>query len=156
MKHHGDVLMSAMASQITDVPIVYSIVFSGEDQRKHQSSASLAFVRGIHRWPLNSSHQGPITRKMFPFDDIIMEIKFGTFTCIASSYWPWWSPTTVFETVPESKNVNLTIHKYWFPSLNFSIVASLKFIRQAKMKSKKSSGSHELKFYCEKYYCSSA
>ena len=42
------------------------------DQRKHQSSVWLAFVRGIHRWPVNSLHKGPITRKMFPFDDIAM------------------------------------------------------------------------------------
>ena len=40
----------------------------GADQRKHQSSASLAFVR----WPVNSPHKGPVTRKMFPFDDVIM------------------------------------------------------------------------------------
>ena len=39
---------------------------------KHQSSASLAFVRGIHRWPVNSPHKGPLTRKFFPFDDVIM------------------------------------------------------------------------------------
>ena len=38
----------------------------------HQSSASLAFVRGIHRWPVNSPHKLPVTRKMFPFDDVIM------------------------------------------------------------------------------------
>ena len=44
----------------------------GTDQRKHQSSASLAFVRGIHRWPVNSPHKGPVTRKMFPFYDVIM------------------------------------------------------------------------------------
>ena len=49
-----------------------STVCSGADQRKHQSSASLAFVRGIHRWPVNSPHKGPVTRKMFPFDDVIM------------------------------------------------------------------------------------
>ena len=55
--------MSAMASQITSLTIVYSIVYSGADQRKHQSSASLAFVRGIHRWPVNSQHKGPVTRK---------------------------------------------------------------------------------------------
>ena len=41
---------------------------------EHQSSASLAFVRGIHRWPVNSPHKGPVTRKMFPFDDVIMVI----------------------------------------------------------------------------------
>ena len=61
-----------MASQITSLTIVYSNVYSGSDQRKHQSSVSLAFVRGIHRWPVNSPHNGPVTRKMFPFDDVIM------------------------------------------------------------------------------------
>ena len=45
--------------------IVYSTVHACGDQRKHQSSASLAFVRGIHRWPVNSPHKGPVTRKMF-------------------------------------------------------------------------------------------
>ena len=70
--HYNDVIMSAMVSQITGASIVYSTVCSGADQRKHQSSASLAFVRGIHRWPVNSSHKGPVTRKMFPFDDVIM------------------------------------------------------------------------------------
>ena len=45
-KHYNDVIMSAMASQITSLTIVYSIVYSDADQRKHQSSASLAFVRG--------------------------------------------------------------------------------------------------------------
>ena len=63
---------SPMASQITSLTIVYSIVYSGANQRKHQSSASLAFVRGIHRWPVNSSHKGPVTRKIFPFEDVIM------------------------------------------------------------------------------------
>ena len=70
--HYSDVIMGAVASQITSLMIVYSIVYSGRDQRKHQSSASLAFVRGIHRWPVNSPHKGPVTRKMFPCDDIIM------------------------------------------------------------------------------------
>ena len=42
------------------------------DQRKHLSSTSLAFVRGIHQWPVNSPHKWPVTRKMFPFDDVIM------------------------------------------------------------------------------------
>ena len=64
--------MSLMASQITSLTIVYSTVYSGADQRKHQSSASLAFVRGIHRGPVNSPHRWPVTRKMFPFDDVIM------------------------------------------------------------------------------------
>ena len=41
--------MNALASQITSLTIVYSTVYLDADQRKHQSSASLAFVRGIHR-----------------------------------------------------------------------------------------------------------
>ena len=69
---YSDIIMGAMASQLTSLAIVYSTVYSGADQRKHQSSASLAFVRGIHRWPVNSPHKGPVTRKMFPFDDVIM------------------------------------------------------------------------------------
>ena len=64
--------MSAMSSQITSLAIVYSTFFSGADQRKQQSSASLVFVQGIHRWPVNYSHKGPVTRKIFPFDDVIM------------------------------------------------------------------------------------
>ena len=70
--HYDDVIMSAMASQITSLTFVYSSAYSGADQRKHQSSASLAFVRGIHRWPVNSPHKGPETWKMFPFNDVIM------------------------------------------------------------------------------------
>ena len=72
--HYSDAIMGAMASQITSLTIVYSTVYSGADQRKYQTSASLAFVRGIHRWPLNSPHKGPVARKMFPFDDVIMKV----------------------------------------------------------------------------------
>ena len=64
--------MGSIASQITNLTIVYSFVYSDADQRKHQSSASLAFVRGMHRGPVNSPHKGPVTRKMFPFDDVII------------------------------------------------------------------------------------
>ena len=70
--HYNDVIMSTAAPQIISLTIVYSIVHSGADQRKHQNSASLAFVRGIHRWPVNSPHKRPVMRKMFPFDDFIM------------------------------------------------------------------------------------
>ena len=66
--HYNDVIMSTIASQITGLAIVYSTVYSGADQRKHQSSATLAFVQG----PVNSPHKGPVTRKMVPFDDVIM------------------------------------------------------------------------------------
>ena len=74
--HYDDVIMSAIASRITSSTIVYSTVYSGADQRKHENSASLAFVRGIHRGPVNSPHKWPVTRKMFPVD--------------ASSCWEWW------------------------------------------------------------------
>ena len=72
-KHYDDVIMTMLASQITSLMVVYSIVYSGVNQRKHQSSASLAFVREIHRGPVNFPHKWPVTRKMFPFDDVIME-----------------------------------------------------------------------------------
>ena len=64
--------MSEMASHVTSISIVWSNVSSDADQRKHQSSASLAFVWGIHRLLVNSPHKSPVTRKMFPFDDVIM------------------------------------------------------------------------------------
>ena len=70
--HYIDVIMGAIASQITSFTIVNSTVYSDVDQRKHQSSSSLAFVRGIHRSQVNSSYKRPVTRKMFPFDDVIM------------------------------------------------------------------------------------
>ena len=68
--HYCDVIMGAMASQITSLTIVYWTVYSDADQRKHQSSVSLAFVR----WPVNSPHKWPVTRKMFPLDDVIMSL----------------------------------------------------------------------------------
>ena len=71
--HCNDVIMNAIASQITSLMIVYSTVYSDADKRKHQSSASLVFVRGIQRWPMNSLHKRPVTRKMLSFDDVIMQ-----------------------------------------------------------------------------------
>ena len=65
--HYNDVIMDATASQITSLTIVYWTIYSGSDQRKHQRSASLAFVS-----PVNSPHKGAVTRKMFSFDDVIM------------------------------------------------------------------------------------
>ena len=66
--------MSKMASQINSRTIVYSAAYLSVDQRKYQSSASLAFVWGIHRSPVNSPHKGPVTRKMFPFYEVIIPI----------------------------------------------------------------------------------
>ena len=71
--HHDDVIMTMLAFQITSLTVVYSIVYSGVNQRKHQSSASLAFVREIHRGPVNFPHKWPVTRKMF---DVIMRSNF--------------------------------------------------------------------------------
>ena len=70
--HYTDVIMGTIVSQITSLTIVYSTVYSDAAHRKYQSSASLAFVRGIHRRPANSPHKWPVTRTMFPFDDVIM------------------------------------------------------------------------------------
>ena len=78
--HYSDVIMGAMASQITSLMIVYPTDYSGADQRTHQSSASLVFVRGIHRWPVNSPHKGPVTWKMFPLDDVIKKRRSALFT----------------------------------------------------------------------------
>ena len=68
----NDVIMGEMVPQITSLPIVYSTVYSSADQRKHHSSASPDFVWGIDRSPVNSPYKWPVTRKMFPFDDVMM------------------------------------------------------------------------------------
>ena len=81
--HYDDVMMTTIASQITSLTSVYSTDYSAADQRKHQSSASLAFVWGIHRGPVNSPHKGSVTRKMFPFDDVIMFTESVIITCHA-------------------------------------------------------------------------
>ena len=83
VSHYSDVIMITIASQITSLTIIYSTVYSGADQRKHQSSASLAFVRGIHRWPVNSPHKEPVTRKMLPFDGVIMLFAIIIYTYVS-------------------------------------------------------------------------
>ena len=70
--HYIDVIMGAILSQITSLTIVYLTVYSSADQRKHQSSVSLSFVRGIYRWQVNSLHKWSVTRQMLSFDDVIM------------------------------------------------------------------------------------
>ena len=71
-QHYSDVIMSAMASQITGVSIVCSTVSTGVDERKHQSSAG-GLCEGNNEWLVDSPHKGPVTRKMFPFDDVVMK-----------------------------------------------------------------------------------
>ena len=61
--HYSDVIMGAMAPQIASLTIVYWTVYSGVNQRKHQSSASLAFLRGSHRGPVNSPHKWPVYKR---------------------------------------------------------------------------------------------
>ena len=78
--HYSDVVLGTMASQITSLTIFYSTAYAS--QRKHQNSASLAFMCGIHRWPVNSPQKSPVTRKMFPFDDIIM-LSYRVYTMAA-------------------------------------------------------------------------
>ena len=99
-KHWCDVIMGAMVSQITSLTIVYSTVHSGADQRKHQSSASLAFVRGIHRWSVNFPHKWPVTRKMFPLDDVIMEM-------LSYYYVPQWSVILMCLRSPVMRNFDV-------------------------------------------------
>ena len=89
--HYCDVIISPTASQITSLTIVYSIVHSGTNQRKHQSSASLAFVRGIHWRPVKSPHKWPVMWKMFPFDDVILLVIFvGVVFCLWTCFHISW------------------------------------------------------------------
>ena len=139
--HYNGVIMGAIASQITSLTIVYSIVYSDADQRKHQSSASLSFVRGIHRGPVNSPHKWPVTRKMFPFDDIIM-MKYYDFMkwkhfaycwllalCVGNSTvtgeFPFQRPVTrsfdVFFDLRLSKQLNKQSRRRWFETPSHSL-----------------------------------
>ena len=77
--HYNGVIMGVITSQIASLTIIYSSIYSGADQWKHQSSASLAFVRGIHWWPVNSPHKGPVMRIMFLFDDVILKLSTDLF-----------------------------------------------------------------------------
>ena len=72
VRHYNEVIISAMVSQITSPSIFHLTVYSSTNGRKHQKSTSLAFVRGIHGWLVNSPHKRPVTRKMFPFDGVII------------------------------------------------------------------------------------
>ena len=86
INHFSDVIMG--------VSVVYSTVCSDGDQRKLQGSASLTFVRGIHRWSVNFLHKGTVIWKMFPFDDSIMYFVISTLAdnLAANSAWPSVSP----------------------------------------------------------------
>ena len=94
---YNDAIMGAITYQITSLTIVFSAVYSRANQRKHQRSASLALMLGIHRWLVNSPHKWPVTRKMFTFDNVVMDCKNGVtmiFLCLGefekiSSHLSW-------------------------------------------------------------------
>ena len=71
--HYIDVILTTVVSQITSVRVVYSIVYSDADQRKTSKLSVTGHCGGISPGPVNSPHKGPVTRKMFPFDDAIMK-----------------------------------------------------------------------------------
>ena len=95
--HYSDVIISAMVSQLTGISIVYSIVCSGADNIKHQSSASLTFVREIHRWPVNSPHKGPVKRKCF---HLMMSSWYTIHRC-----WNW----TAYQTIELAMDSTLIV-----------------------------------------------
>ena len=120
--------------------IVYSSVYSGTDQWTHKSSASLAFVQGIHRWPVKSLHKWPVMRKMFPFDDIIMGLV--THTCqriwlslvqvMACHQW-WlnvkWIPTNKLQwNLNSNRNLFFQEHVSKMSSANGVLIHNLQFI----------------------------
>ena len=120
--HYNDVIMDSMTSQITSLTIVYSAVYSDADQRKHQSSASLAFVRGIHRGPVNSPHKGPVTRKMFPFDDVIMDSMLTRNEAwrLEAARWVYHPGNHL-----SCKRVSATLFKIWQPRMKSTSAQSL-------------------------------
>ena len=114
--HYDDIIMSTIASQITSLTIVYSTVYSDADQRRHQSSASLAFVRGIHLGPVNSLHKWPVTQKMFPFDDVIM-IK--------------WSGGEVTSEIRKKKQLSMNPSIHWLLNYWYRIIPRFDACRQS-------------------------
>ena len=117
--------MGAMASQITSLTFIYSTVYPGADQRKHQSSPSLAFVRGNHRWLMTSPHKEQVTRKMFLFDDVIMfftiDATWGSFYWHGLTLFPAW----IINHMP-SKVWNEITHL--FPNFNGAVVGVWEWI----------------------------
>ena len=126
--HYGDVIMGAIAYKITSLTVVYSTVYSDADQRKHQSSASLVFVTGIHRGPVNSPHKWPVTRKVFPFDDVIMLFDCGIALIKVFSLYGMYQRVYITMTLLIMCSVILLIYLVHFlnkrfPNLNLTILS---------------------------------
>ena len=109
--------MSSMTSQINGVSSVWLTICSGADHRNHKSSVSLEFLKGIHRWLMDSPHKGPVMRRIFPFDDVIMQfchndvIKWKDFP----RYWP-------FAQGIHRSPVNSSDKGQWRGALMFSLI----------------------------------
>ena len=119
--YYNDVIMDTIAFQITSLTIVYSTVYSDADQRNHQSSASLAFK------PVNSPHKWPVTRKMFPFDDAIMDI----YICVSKLGHDWfrsWLETSM-KTRPSFKKFSFEILSVkWLPFLSVAMCSTCSYL----------------------------
>ena len=106
---YSDFIMRVMVSQVTGISIVCSAICSGADQRKHHSSALLVFVTGIHRSLENSLHKGPVTWKMFPFDDVIMCSRYHS----QNSFENYTSETTATYCSSENLTFSCNIYHCW-------------------------------------------
>ena len=104
LNFYSDVIMSVMASQITGITIVYTTVCSDANQRRHRSSASLAFVRGIHQWPVNSPHKGPAMRKRF-------HVIASSWSCL-SNHKNTFSSSNLYRHVDVTRDSNPLLRKY--------------------------------------------
>ena len=121
-------------SEITGVSIAYLTIGSSADQRKYQCYASLAFVRGIHRWPVDSPYKGPVTRKMFPFDYVIVYESCCTLIQILLSF-DWrrtdnksWSESTMLHLTDAyiRQSALMSSHYLWLNNIwraNFNKIA---------------------------------
>ena len=108
MAHYCDVIIAAMASQITSLAITYPTVCSGAVQRKLQRSASLAFVRGIHGWPVNSPHKVQLREKCF-----IMHFTRDTFATNFQNQFRYNLSKTFSQKCQRPMSSTMTIHVNW-------------------------------------------
>ena len=131
--HYNDVIMGAIASQTTSLTIVFSIVYLGTDQRKHQSSVPLAFVRGIHRRPMTSNAENVSIWRRHHDKNVIKVIKVASYETInqiiyainiqlfchrASQVWYdlMFSWITIMKRVSCKSHDGCTIHHEWLPA----------------------------------------
>ena len=127
MANYCVVIMGAMTPRITSLMIVYSTLYSGADQRKLQSSASLAFVRGIHRRPVNYPPKRLVTRKMLPFDDIIIHVAI----------------------IPGPMLIQICFHMAWLGLNELNEELHLNFILFKKNHAPADYGAHTPSYYCK-------